>query len=361
MIDLVKLWSEAYIALEAGQPVAATPVAFDPGALDRAAAGDLDAPGPTPALLDLASELPIARYDWWASASGAPTWAAQVVALPPELGADAIGQLGRPLPWADWDAGRPCGQKFAFFSPDEVHAIWQTQTATFGSPSSSTVPASRLSHLDTLVAHVWTLVCRARAAVGADDETPPTPTTSRLYYTLDARSRLGPSTLPPSFVGSPIILAEVATPTADLLDTASSSGAFAQQIRSTLSAFDPARTAAHLHALCHAKASQRTWDAFLGVGHGIFTSWTRQAVFGIGFGGGPPAWVGPVMPCMDGILQVTELGSGQSGDWWADGVAVSISLEQGALDWLVADEGALRGRPPSGARSAGIRSQPPPT
>jgi hypothetical protein len=67
------------------------------------------------------------------------------------------------------------------------------------------------------------------------------------------------------------------------------------------------------------------------------------------------------MPCMDGILQVTELGSGQSGDWWADGVAVSISLEQGALNWLVADEGALRGRPPSGARSAGIRSQPPPT
>ena len=346
MIYFVKLWSEAYVAFAEGRSPTATPsVVFDPGALDRAATGNLDVRSPTPTLLELASELPIARYDWLASAAGAPAWAAQAVAVPAELSPAAVGQLGRALPWAEWDVSKTCGQKVVFFSPDEVHSIWQAATAS---------PALRLSHLDTLVAHVWTLVCRARAA--ADEKggaRSPGPTTSRLYYTLDARSRLGPPALSSSFVGSPIVLAEVATPTADLLDSTTSPGALAQQIRSTLSAFTPARTAAHLHALGHATSSQRTWDAFLGHGHCIFTSWTRQAVYGIGFGGRSPAWVGPVMPCMDGILQVTELGKcGGSGDWWDDGVAVSICLEQGALDRLVADEAALRGRPSAGSSSS---------
>lgn len=323
MITFVKTWS-SFAAASADFPsFQVSKPLFSPDLLDNSAAGDIDGLLPSSNIMDASHHLPIARYDYFASSEGAPAWAEQATAIPPEVEKSRALPVGRPLPWSDWDLSKPCGHRILFFSGQEVHSMWK---ATDGG-------GVRLSHLDTLLAHVWTLVNRARSS--APDG--PAPQDSRIYYTLDARSRVAPP-LSPSFVGSPIFLAEVSTPCSSLIDTPDLAP-LALQIRATLSSFDSTTVPAYLHELAHARSSQRYWNAFLGQGHAIFTSWIRQDVYSVMFGGSRPQWVIPIMPVMDGCIQISELGCAKGGDeWWDGGVAVSLNLEKEALELLLKDE-----------------------
>jgi hypothetical protein len=78
---------------------------------------------------------------------------------------------------------------------------------------------------------------------------------------------------------------------------------------------------------------QRLWRAFLGRKHVIVTSWLRLGVNDIDFisDGKPPRYAHPIMPYMDGCLQVMDSATGDGG------MDVSLYLESGAMARLLED------------------------
>lgn len=306
----VRDWAAVNRALLLGVALPKLSPTFDPALLDAAAAGDIDAPTPSPTLMAITKPLPQHRYDWWASAEGCPPPLLRETVIPPNLNPTLAQPLGPALPWAEWDMSIPCSHYIIHFSNQEVRRIWQDASST---------ATARISRLDALLAHIWTLLIRARQLDQDFDET-------FMDISFGLRQRLVPP-LPDSFLGSPLAHAAVSTKSHTTLSEKASS------LRTTLARFDAQTIPALLHSMAYHVSPQRQWNAFLGKRHTLVTSWLRLGVYDVDFGTGKGArYVDPGMPNIDGLLQVMEGGSGDGG-----GMSVSLHLVAEVMERLVGD------------------------
>ncbi|THZ97719.1 hypothetical protein D6C82_06234 [Aureobasidium pullulans] len=307
------------------QSVFSQPI-FDPTMLDIHA-GALNMEHPDPQVVSRARELPMHRFDWWATdAPGYPDWAlaSSVATMPPPdvLKMQQLSPSTHP-PWPTWNLALPVEHAQIRFTAAEVSRMKDAAMASLPPELSK----HNISRLDSLLSHVWMLINRARGHERSEEDV-------YLNMTLGLRTRLSPP-LPNGFVGSPILLTYVAKSGADA--SAGSIGQIAAAIRSNLSQFTPEAISAYLHDAAYELSPQRLWQAFLGSQHTIVTSWTQMKAYEIRFGrvadGGPPQlarYVQGVMPRMDGIVQVMDIGD--SGDF-----DISLNLESNAMRRLLQD------------------------
>jgi Transferase family len=327
MINFMNDWANVNLAIVNGTtPPHLNPV-FNPSLLDNAAAGDIHDSKPNQNLIDIAESLPLHRYDWWASADHCPPALAGETKIPQELEHTTIEPFGTPLPWKTWDLSSPVSDYLIHFSGEEIHSMWEEGSAQ--------ISPARISHLDALLSHLWAAINRAK---GLEDDQEDV----SLDVTFDFRTRVVPP-LSSKFTGSPITLASV---TMDGAASCSMSlGKRAARIRSTLNQINTTTVPALLHYYIHQVCPQRLWNTFLGLRNILFTSWLRQNVYGIDFGAGlSPRYVQPLMPSIDGCLQVMEAegsiskdASHTTGHWYEKGVSVRLHLESNAMEKLLKD------------------------
>ncbi|KAG7448022.1 uncharacterized protein BT62DRAFT_946892 [Guyanagaster necrorhizus] len=264
---------------------------FDPQLLDDHAPGsEVD-----DALVAEARKLPCSRYDWWISGSDCP-FASQAAVIPPEFSPPPdVG--GTRMPWDQWNVSAPVSHYVIHFTQDEVK---QMEGGT---------------RMEAILAHVWGCINRARGLVEGDEV--------HMELTFGLRPRLK---LPDRFIGSPIMLADVRTPTS-------------QGIHDTLSQFTINALKAHLHEKKFEVAPKRLWQAFLGHRHVLVTSWVHTGVYEADFGGGSPRYVEAVMPKLDGLLQVMEVQNrhGEHCRWYDAGVDLQLHLEEEVMVRLLED------------------------
>ena len=229
------------------------------------------------------------------------------------------------MPWEEWDITAPVAHRHVYFSPAELQGIWEAAQL----PALENAP--RISRLDALLAFIWRLKARAQGL--ADDPHP-----VHMAVTIGARARVSPP-LPDSFLGSPITLARVSIPGAELTaDSGLVEGAAA--VRAAVAAYTPAAFGALLHELAHDVNPQHIWRAFLGRRHAIVTSWQNLGVYDVDFGfGSMPRYVDAVMPNLDGCVHVMEAGPREvgAGRWYDQPVCVALNLEEKAMDRLLKD------------------------
>lgn len=296
---------------------------FDPQALDARAAGDIDSPSPEADLVAQAHALPLHRYDWWATtAAGYPSFLApSAEASKPTNAALLEAALATPVSipsWNTWNILKPVSHTIFSFSTEQVEAL--RSVARREEP--------RASRLDAILAHMWSAVNRARG-LGKDEEQ------VYLNLTLGLRARTEPA-LPETFLGSPLAIAHIKATGAQVSDPASI-GRSAANIRACLARFTPQATSALLHAAAHEVAPSRLWQAFLGQRHLLVTSWLRLGVDEVDFFGDGmrPRYVHPIMPKMDGCVQVMDGRDGKGG------IDVSVYLEAGAMVRLLDDSSLI--------------------
>ncbi|KAJ7227339.1 transferase family-domain-containing protein [Mycena pura] len=271
-------------------PILARP--FCPADLDRAALGDIDATAPDPEIIETAQELPIHRYDWWASADGCPFGALESTNIPPHLTSLGDIELGPPIPWAEWDVEAPVSNFLLYFSVDEIARIWAAASS----------PGQIISRFDALQAHLWSVLIRAQEPESEEEQ-------FHFNLSLGARDRVAPA-LGEHFLGSPIVLAR-ATGT-----RAMSLPQLARTIRGTLAQFTHTRVAALLHEMAFDVDARRMWGAFVGRRNTIITSWLRLGVYEI----------------MEGMPQSTA-----GGPWYLDGASVSLMLTTRVIQRMLRD------------------------
>ncbi|TFK49002.1 hypothetical protein OE88DRAFT_453255 [Heliocybe sulcata] len=308
-------------------PVTSAPL-FDPTLLDRAAAGDIDSEGPDKSLLRQSLALPILRYDYWASASGAHPFMAETIRVPDQLDKEKIRPFGTPLPWHEWDVDAPVAQYVICFTSDEVHKMWLDAVAGLSHAERS----ASISHLDALLAFVWMLINRARGLAG--DEQP-----VHLSTILGLRNRL----VPANFIGSPVIHVGV-TCSGREAASANNLRSIAWSIRTVINSFTSDSLGALLHDMAYEDTPHREWNGFFGRHHVIFTSWLRLGLYEMEFVEGvKPRFASSVMPAVDGVISMTEGlparqdESTDSAEWWKNGIDVSLQLTEKAMDGLLAD------------------------
>ncbi|KAJ6460769.1 transferase family-domain-containing protein [Mycena vitilis] len=315
LTTFVNDWAAVNRAMVQNLPPPVLTPSFAPAAVDHAAAGNIDAASPDPEILKLAHELPIHRYDWWASADGCPAGALEATKIPPHLASFTDFKFGPPIPWHEWDLQAPVANFLLYFSADELTRIW-TEAASPGKP---------ISRFDALQAHLWSVLIRAHAPESAEEQ-------FHFNVTLGVRDRVVPP-LGARALGSPIVLAR-ASGTAE-----STLAQLARTIRETVGQFTPARVAALLHEMAFDVDSRRMWAGFIGRRNTIVTSWLRLGLYEVDFGGGRPRFVHGVMPAMEGVVQVMEAmpQSSAGGPWYRDGASVSLMLQREVIQKMLKD------------------------
>ncbi|KAI0819851.1 transferase family-domain-containing protein, partial [Trametes gibbosa] len=333
MFQFVTSWTMVHRAmLDPHPPLILLPL-FEPTLLDKRAAGDINSPTPDPNLLRISHTLPMAKYDWWKSASGCPASMLSSTTVPIELEGTDLGIPGDPAPWATWDISLPVSHHLVYFTPAEVQRIWEVAS------SASTDGSTRVSRLDALLAHFWRHLVRARGL-----ERDPAP--HHLIITVGVRARLAPP-LPASFIGSPIVLVRASLPGTAHAGPAESLGEAAAAIRAAIASLTPETLGAYLHDVAHEVNPQRFWRAFLGTHHAVATSWLGLDPYGVDFGSGaPPRYVDAVMPNLDGCVHVMEAGpksrrEGEAGSgerrWYEEPVCLSLHIATDPLERLLND------------------------
>lgn len=322
LVQFVRDWAAVDCAAVAGLPPPVLSPVFNPQLLDGAAAGDIDSNRPELEILEQARALPLHRYDWWASGNRCPHPIISATRIPQGLSSEVIGPLGKPMPWDDWDLSFPVARYTLRFNAEELRAMWEDASSS-----------ARVSHLDALLAHIWTLISRARG-LAHDEE-------HYLDVTFGFRSRLNPP-LPETFLGSPLTLARVASTGGDASNHAV--GTMAASIRSALAQFNANTLPALLHDMAYEASAQRLWNAFLGRHNTIVTSWLSLGIHDIDFGTGPPVHVDAVMPSADGCVQVMEPGhiqekmeGGEGRKWYEEGVCISLYLREDVMRKVLED------------------------
>ena len=113
-------------------------------------------------------------------------------------------------------------------------------------------------------------------------------------------------------------------------------GRIAGEIRFTLTLFIPESVSAYIHDAAFEVSPQRLWQAFLGSQHTLVTSWTQMKAYEVHFGSGTDRspqlarYVQGVMPRMDGLVQVMDLGNSGVFD-------ISLCLERNSMFRLLKD------------------------
>lgn len=254
------------------KPILSQPV-FEPSLLDEHA-GDLSLAKPNAQMIGRARDLPMHRFDWWASdAPGYPDWAlASSLATMPSSDVLETQQLSASThpPWPTWDMTQPVEHAQIRFTAAEVNRMKDAARASSPSQSSE----QRISRLDCLLSHIWMLIHRARGHFSSESNV-------YLDLTLGLRNRLNPP-LPSEYVGSPLLLAYVAK--SGRYASAGPIGKIAAGIRSTLSQFAPEAVSAYIHDAAYEVSPQRLWQAFLGSQHTLVTSWTQLGAYEVDFG-----------------------------------------------------------------------------
>ena len=315
-------------------PVSLNPV-FNPRLFD-AAAGEIDAPGPDPAIIAQAEQLPRNRFDWWISDRSFDGGSATIPA-PLQSNPAARKPEGVKMPWDECDLNATISHYMIHFTKDQVQRIWE-------GCYSKEVPASR--H-DAITAHVWAAINRARGL--QDDE--------KLIHcdvTLGLRKRLSPP-LSNAFIGSPIVLADVALAGREACGLAKRNGSpnvlspITSKLHSTMAQFTPSAIGAHFYQIAHQFSPQRVWHAFMGLRHVIVASWVHGGVYQVNFTGDDadvPRYVELDRPDIDGCIQIVEappIGTSGQGTaekarhWCDDGVDVYVHIEVTAMENLVKD------------------------
>ena len=237
LLTFMKDWAATNRALSSSKPVPALQPLFNPSLIDAAAAGDIDAPHPDPSILHLAAQLPVHRFDYWASAGhSTPPWSLPLTKIPQELASRKQDiELGNPVPYHTWDTTAPVSHATFFFSPAETHAIYLRAAKD---------RETRISHQDALLAHLWAALIRARRLKEGEEHF--------LDISVDGRRRLE-KPLAPAFIGSPIFNAGVSTRVTATTSTASGAKDLSEKaaaIRNTVAKFDGENLAALLHEMC---------------------------------------------------------------------------------------------------------------
>ncbi|KAI1164030.1 transferase [Nemania serpens] len=270
---------------------------FKPAQLDEYARLSAPATEPEETRISHARSLPMHRFDWWATeAPGYPSWAiasTNATKPPPEELLQVKLSPSTYAPWPTWDLGAAVEHVQIRFSAGEVANMKRAAVETLP------VQGQMISRQDALLAHVWTLVNRARRLQEDTEQV-------YLDITLGLRSRLSPP-LPEHFVGSPVLLAYVAQ-TGSTATTAKI-GAIASSIRSMMSQFTPEAVSDYLYDAAHEISPQRLWQTFLGNRHVLVTSWARAQAYQVDFCGTHQLarYVQGMMPKVDGLVQIMDI------------------------------------------------------
>ena len=329
LVGFVRDWANVCRELgDGGEPDTVVPL-FDPERLDEAAAGEIDAATPDSDIIAKAAKLPLHRHDWWGSAKYCPEWALANTKVPAEVGQVEL-EHEKAVPWLEWDGGAPVSHVEFVFSPKEVKGIYDSVTRFLGMDKS-------VSHFDSLQAHLWAAILRARGRGHKQDED------CWLDISIDARRRLDPP-LPESFVGSPFVGAGVRTQAVpeelSSYEKERDVASKAVAIRSTIRKYDHEAMAAYLHEVAFEKGAQRRWNVFLGERHTIVTSWAGIGAWDVVFDKdvGVPRWVEPTIPFCDNVVIVMEGPKGMGSAWWSNGVTMSVWLKTDAMGRLMEDK-----------------------
>ncbi|CCF35464.1 transferase [Colletotrichum higginsianum] len=294
---------------------------FNPAQLDQVAGLRPGSP-PDPDRVAKARSLPMHRFDWWAEdAPGYPQAVkpATLATMPPpdELATTKLSPSTFP-PWPTWDMAAAVDHVQIRFAADELARMREAAQASLPDDLKSL----RISRLDAALAHIWTLMNRARGFQGDRESV-------YVNITLGLRNRVSPP-LPDTFVGSPLLLGYVEK-TAD--EGASRQlGPVAGAIRQMMSRFTPDAVAAYIHDAAHEVSPQRLWQGFPGTRHTIVTSWVRARTYELDFlgSGGLARYVQGVMPKIDGLVQIMDVAD--TGDF-----DVSVCMQRDAMGRLLKD------------------------
>lgn len=317
-------WGDTSRAMLHHEPELAPRVCFVPSMLDARAAGNLCDGEARHDIVTRARALPMHRYDLWESEDEYP-WTSAVLkptGRPNEM--LPTPSHGERAPWEELDLSQGCSSYCIHFGREEIETLFQTAT--------SDVAGSTITRHDTLLAHVWMLVNRARQL--QDDEAVPV----YMDLSLGLRRRVKPP-LPDCFMGSPILIAAVAA-TGKKLSTELSVGEVARLVHQTLARFDEQAIAAWLYDAAFEVAPSRLWQGFLGKRHMLTTSWVNTRLYQVDFFGRRAKHVQAGMPALDGLVQLIEAkpyGEAAEGKWYTSGVDVYVSLEDEAMQRLLED------------------------
>ncbi|GKT52467.1 brassinosteroid-related acyltransferase 1 [Colletotrichum spaethianum] len=294
---------------------------FNPAQLDHVAGlhpGSL----PDSELVAKARSLPMHRFDWWAE--DAPGYPAAVkpnslatMPAPDELDVTKLSPSTFP-PWPTWDMGASVDHVQIYFTADELTRMKKAAEASLP----DNLKFLRVSRIDATLAHVWTLMNRARGHQGKTESV-------YMDITLGLRNRIIPS-LPDTFIGSPLLIGYVEKTADDA--TSQELGPIAGAIRQMMLQFTPDAVAAYVHDAAHEVSPQRLWQGFLGTHHTLVTSWVRAKTYELDFLGSQDLarYVQGVMPRIDGLVQFMDFAD-------TDGFDVSVCMERGAMNRLLKD------------------------
>ena len=330
-------WAAVNLAMSKGTGMA-MPVSkaiFEPDLVDRLAAGDIDAKEPDEYVVKAARTLPQHRFDWYASEEGCPQALLPRTQRPVELEGAQLPALGEPIPWSDLVETSSISYYILQFSAEEVVAMHQ---AASSEKSCHSVP--KISHLDALLSHIWSLIIEARGLPAGDS----------IYFNMvmDFRSRFNPP-LPATSVGTPAMMV-YAESTVHQATSQQPLTALATAIRSSILKMNSSVLPSVLHDLAFQIDPLRYWQAFIGRHHVTSTSWLHHRVHEVDFlgNGQGPQFVEPVMPdfmiCVMESASKSEGRAGTAADgetisarkpWYANGVDVSLHFETEVLEHMV--------------------------
>ncbi|CEJ60710.1 hypothetical protein PMG11_09273 [Penicillium brasilianum] len=336
VMHFVQDWTKSSRWILSGSPVSKpklTPL-FDPARLDSMAAGDINGSQPDPAILSRALNLPMHRYDWWATPALCP-WPQEI---PEPFRNQEHTPVGPAMPWSEWEFNTPVSHYLVHLNCGQVDKIYETTIERIGDDSGG----SRISRHDAILAHVWSCVTRARR-LGGD--------TGLVHCDLAYGTRpvLG---LGDHFIGSPSLMmniemtgVELASPDIPEKERRLS---IARCIRKTVNRVgDKAALAAHLHSVAYEKTPQRIWQGFLGRRHLIVTTWARAGLYEIDFGlNSFPGirYAEGVLPTLDGDVLIKDAPPSKDHDgltgaknWTDHGVDVSLHLRTEDMERLIRD------------------------
>lgn len=314
-------WASVSRAMLIKAPLPVLNPVFEPLRLDAYAAGDINADDADPTILKDALSLPLHRYDWWAPPAKPPS------PFPPDL-----PLAGRPLPWHEWDTKAPVDRCTIHFSREQIDHLWRSVIQESSAKSSNL----KISKHDTLLAHIWSCVTRAR---GLQEDQGPV----HCDLVLGTRPAFQ---LDDTFIGSPMIMLNVEM-AASHVASGRTLRPIANRIRETISTVnDSQRLAAHLHSIAYEKSPQRIWQAFLGQRHTLVTTWARAGLYDVEFGlGSRVRYVDGVVPPVNGCVLIIDgppietapPSSTAAGGWTSNGVEVTLPLRSEDMKRLLED------------------------
>ncbi|KAH8423991.1 uncharacterized protein LDX57_001746 [Aspergillus melleus] len=334
LIHFVKDLARVSRSLLSGSELPSLHPVFQPDALDSSAAGDINAPTADQAIVDQAHSLPFHRYDWWTQNPNCD----KPPRIPEAFQNEDLTPAGKPIPWPEWNSKEPASVYEVHLTSEEVEVLWKEANTESSDTRTTATSPERISRHDSILAHIWSCVNRARQ-LDQDHG----PVHCDLTYGQRPVLQLGEH-----FMGSPTIMMNVEMTGHEATASASQPGSLrriAQRIRETIGQVSRAdAVAAHLHSLAYEKSPQRIWQGFLGRRHIMVTPWARAGLYEIDLGlGSGVRYADGVLPAMDGLILIKEAPPSARGtpskihSWTESGVDVVIGLRTEDMDRLLGD------------------------